>query len=47
MIMSDPENEKDDPYELFSSPMKASTSSNQFYGKKSSSVLGKSASEKK
>ena len=48
MIMSDPENDKDDHYELFSSPKKASKGPSKGYGKKSgvSAFSTKSANEK-
>ena len=47
--MSDPENDKDDPYELFSSPKKGVESTAKYYGKTSagSSGMGKSETERK
>ena len=49
MIISDPENEKDDPYELFSSPKKGPEPTAKYYGNTSggSSEIGKSETEKK
>ena len=48
MIMSDPENDKDNHYELFSSPKKASKGPSKGYGKKSgvSAFSTQSANEK-
>ena len=47
--MSDPENEKDDLYELFVSPKKQSKFTSKGYGKKStaSASMAQSANDKK